>query len=736
MRKGFLEYMFSSPSETSPLSPSTANAVAEIAKDYKPTKGAFFRTLEFPETDETGTVTGKVWMEAGLDPATGSWVLWQKSIRKQDDVLVGGTSNVMSARALFEKTTFVNAYDQMTTFELAQKTLGIAPMTNKTPAKLGGDYFRQFAWRENLMMSRSGRLYPIGDEMASAANTFDEEDLVGAKKFLERLKTEQFVPVPLQLPTTDWEKAYQADKTLIDQRLNVLYFKHKDDKNNPDLAMQIVAYERPLVLYAHLKGGWKPKIYEDNAELHFKLVKAAIDRTGVDTLSLLAEAGLSFYVSHNDETPLELVLQQRRYSHLYVMLSRDNAKLANYPDASGNMPAVMAMAQKDQQAFRMLYLEGLDYAHADKDGWKLIHHAFDDGFMPGVYAWLDEGLPIDEPIAGTGLTGVSLARARGNQPLIDFAVEHGANPNAPEVPAAATPVTTPAPVAIPVVPVAAATAAPQDFTLDMLNSAATNAEIEAAAIAYSEAGGSFTMVNDAGLSVFELCWKNQKPKPELDRRALIPVFGRLGADASALLDNGTTVPVKAVSGTTIDLNFIRAIEPFVKNINTPDANGNIILHALQMNASDVVGHSNNVSALLKLFPTLDLNLQNSDGYSNIGLAIRLNRSQTLKLFVPNAASADWSQTTNGGWSLLDLAFTAACGTERVTGAPRATRIVTASDATRTAVLDMLGRAARKDTLTQTFNRQRPDGKTLAATLAEENAPVPVVTRLTSLGMTA
>jgi hypothetical protein len=154
-----------------------------------------------------------------------------------------------------------------------------------------------------------------------------------------------------------------------------------------------------------------------------------------------------------------------------------------------------------------------------------------------------------------------------------------------------------------------------------------------------------------------------------------------------------------------------------------------------MNSSETVGMSGNVAAILKLFPALDLNRQNKDGFSNIGLAVRLNRGQTLKLFT---VAPDLKQTTASGWSLLDLAFTSATGLEKVPGVARADKITATSESTRTAFLDLLTRGAKTDapSLTAAFNRTRPDGRTLAAALREESAPAPLLMRLKALGLQA
>lgn len=695
---------------------------AEITGDFNPAKGTFLRTLEFPETDAQGNVTGKTWMEAGFVPDNKAWVLWQKSIRTMDDVLRGGQSSVLSARPLIEKTTFVNAYDQMTTFETAQRNLGGAPLPQKTRAKLGGDYYKQFAWREGLMMTRSGRLFPFNADTPDAAGHFDAQDIADSQAFHERLRREQFVPVPIVLPAIDWEKAYNARRGTTDQRLNALIYRYNNDIKNYDLALQIVAHEQPEVLYAYMQRGGNLKSFEPNTAQHMGIIRAALARAGAETMELVVESGLSFSVRDGLDTPVELAVSQKRYAHLHLMLSRDGVALANFADANGIPPAIHAMESQDRQAFRMLYLEGLDFSLADKNGWHLIHHAFANDFIPGVYAWLDDNLPIDMPVAGTAYTGISIARDRRHAAIIDFAIKNGANANAPAIPAvtAAAPIEkAPAPVA----PVPAPAAEPVKipaFSIDLLNGDVTNDTIEQSARAYAATGGTFNGLDARGASLFELCWKNRKESDAArDRRALLPVFAALGADAAAQLTDGTTALTRAASGIALDMDYVRALAPLARDVNNGDAQGNNILHAVQLNRNDAVGHSSNVAALLKLFPALDVDRVNNDGLSNAGLAIRLNRSQTLKAF----AAANLSQNTASGTSYLAMAFTRACGEVAVTGAPRATAILETSPAVREAVLTLLEKPGA-DTAAIT--------KDLLDTMVREQAPAAMIQRLKSL----
>ena len=713
---GWLSNMFNKTPNEKPVK--AANA--EIGPDFQPTKGTFFRTLEFPETGSDGQIMGRVWLEAGFQPDTNQWVLWQKSIREVDDVLRGGKSSVMSARPLFEKTDFVTAYDQMTTFEKSQASLGAEPLTNKTKAKLGGDYFKQFAWREGLMMARSGRLFPFSSEQVNAAGHFDQQDINDAKAYLDRVRSEQFVPVPIVLPAIDWEKAYDATKDITDKRLNALYFRFNNDTTSYDLALQIVGNEKPEVLFAHMRRGGNLKAFETNVTQHMGLIKAALARTNAETMELVAESGLSFCVRDGLDTPVELAVSQKRYAHLYVMLSRDGVNLANFADADGTVPAVHAMQQQDRQAFRMLYLEGLDYARADKNGYHLVHHAFANNFIPGVYAWLDENLPIDHPVKGTAYTGLSIARNHGHAALADFAVKNGANESAPALPAAVK-TDEPAPVVAPVTSTVSNKIEP--FTADLLNSDATNDIIEKSARAHAAAGGTFNDLDSKGAALLELCWKNRKAADaSRDRRALLPVFALLGVDPSAALSDGTTILTRAASGMTLDMDFIKAMAPLARNINAGDAQGNNILHCVQINKNDAVGHSNNVAALLKLFPALDLNRQNNDGLSNVGLAIRLNRSQTLKAFA--AAAPDLTLETASGTSYLAMTFTRACAAEKVTGSVKAATIKVTSDAVREAVLDILESAPEKHSAAIT--------ESLIAKMQQEQAPAAMISRLRAL----
>jgi ankyrin repeat protein len=714
---GWLSNMFNKTPNEKPVK--AANA--EIGPDFQPSKGTFFRTLEFPETTADGAVTGRIWLEAGFQPDTNQWVLWQKSIREVDDVLRGGKSSVMSARPLFEKTDFVTAYDQMTTFEKSQASLGAEPLTNKTKAKLGGDYYKQFAWREGLMMARSGRLFPFNSEQVNAAGHFDAQDIADAKAYLDRVRSEQFVPVPIVLPAVDWEKAYAATQDITDKRLNALYFRFNNDVNNYDLALQIVGNEKPEVLFAHMRRGGNLKSFETDVKQHMGIIKAALARTNAESMELVAESGLSFCVRDGLDTPVELAVSQKRYSHLYVMLSRDGVTLANFADADGTVPAVHAMEQQDRQAFRMLYLEGLDYARADKNGYHIVHHAFANNFIPGIYAWLDEGLPIDHPVKGTAYTGLSIARHNGHAALADFAAKNGANAAAPALPVIAKPAEPVAPVA-PVAPVTVDTI--PAFTADLLNSDATNDIIEKSARAHAASGGAFDDLDAKGASILELCWKNRKATDaSRDRRALLPVFAVLGVDPTAPLSDGTTVLTRAASGLTLDMDFIKAMAPLARDVNKGDAQGNNILHAVQINKNDAVGHSNNVAALLKLFPALDLNRQNADGLSNVGLAIRLNRSQTLKAFAA-AAAPDLTLETASGTSYLAMTFTRACAAEKVTGSVKAATIKVTSDAVREAVLDILESAPDKHAAAIT--------ESLLAKMQQEQAPAAMISRLRAL----
>jgi hypothetical protein len=706
-----------------PQAADSSPQVHEVGAEFRPLKGTFFRTQEFPEVDANNQAIGKCWLEASTDPKTGAWVLWQKSIKMMDDPLADTKTMVMNSNMLFDKTTFVNCYDQMVTFEQSQQALGMTPLPNKSPARLGGDYFHQFAWREGLMNSRSGRLFPVEGDKINASSFFDDKDIQARAAYIERMRAEQFVPVQIQLPLTDWKKAYESRKELTDQRLNALTARFGGDKDNYDLALQVVGQEVPEVLYAHLQRGFNPKLWQNEPARHFALVKAAIDREGIDSLNLLSEAGVSFQVQSQGQTPLEAAVQQHHYSHLHIMLSRDGAQLVKYADETGVTPPIAAMMLQDNQAFRMMYLEGIDYDAVDKSGWALVHHAFAQNFVPGVYAWLAEGLNIDTPVKGTEITGVSIAKHQHNQALVDFAVKHGANPNPPEITDAAVVAsqtrtdTVQAPVA--------------EYNIGMINGGLTNDEIAASAKAFVAAGGSLNQLDQKNLNVFELCWKAQKPKPELNRRNLLPLLAGLGADPGAQLPDGTTALNRAVGGAALDLEYLKAIAPFVTDANASDAKGNTILHALQLNNSEQVGMSSQVDAILKLLPKLDLNVQNKQGLSPMGLAIRLDRSQTLKLFQDAEQTADWTQTTASGWSYLDLAFTKACAKEKISGCPKADRVLATSDKTRGLVLDMLDQAPLDQgaTLNDIINRPRPDGQTLIDAMTAESAPGASIDRL-------
>jgi hypothetical protein len=312
-----------------------------------------------------------------------------------------------------------------------------------------------------------------------------------------------------------------------------------------------------------------------------------------------------------------------------------------------------------------------------------------------------------------------------NQALVDFALKHGANPNAPEI----------ADTTAPAVKQQASTDAVQapvsEYNISMLNSAMTNDDIAASAKAFVAAGGSLNQLDAKNLSVFDLCWKNQKPKAELNRRNLMPVLAGLGADPGALLSDGTTALNRAVSAATLDMDYLKTIAPFASNQNAADAKGNTILHALQLNNSEQVGVSSQVDAILKLMPNLDLNAQNKQGLSPVGLAIRLDRSQTLKLFQDSAQAADWTQKTEAGWSYLDLAFTKACAKEKIVGCPKADRVMAASEKLQGLVLDMLDQAPAEQGsgINEMVSRARPDGQTLLDAMTSESAPAASIERL-------
>ncbi len=717
--------MFNKDAQVPPPAASAPH-VDEIPATYHPLKGSFFRTQEYPQVDANNQATGKCWLEAGVDPKTGTWVLWQKDIRTTDDPLTDKKATIMSSRILAEKSTFVNCYDQMVTFEQSQQSLGMQPLPNKSPGKMGGDYFRQFAWREGLMNSRSGRLYPVqGDDVnINTNNFFDAADIEARKEYLERLRAEQYVPVAITLPQTDWKKAYEANKTQVDTRLNGLIHKFGDNKESFDLALQVIGQETPEVIYAFLQRGFNPKIFEAEPDKHFAIVKAAIDRQGIDPLNLISEAGMSFQVCSQGQTPLEVALQEHHYSHLHVMLSRDGAQLVKFADETGVMPAVAAMMLQDNQAFRMMYLEGIDFDAADKAGWYVIHHAVAQNFMQGIYAWLDEGLSVDASVKGTEYTPLSIAKHQHNQAIADFLLKHGANPNAPEIADAAAVAAQTSKDAVAAAPVA-------DYNIAMLNSGATNDEILASAKAFVAAGGNLNQVDAKGKSLFEICWTNQKPKADLNRRLLMPELAGLGADPGAQLPDGSTALNRAVGGASLDLEYVRALAPLTANANAADAKGNTVLHAIQLNNSEQVGLSAQVDALLKLFPTLDVNAQNKQGLSPLGLAIRLDRSQTLKLFQAGEQQPDWTQSTQAGWSYLDLAFTKACAKERIPGCPKADRVMAATDKTRGLVLDMLDQAPPDQgaNLNAVINRPRPDGQTLIDAMTSESAPADSIDRL-------
>ena len=781
----------------------TASLAVALTESFRPQKGTFFQTQEYPVPNETGEVIGREWFEATYVKASDSWILWKKSVVKRADDLTNEMVYVVSSSALMEKTSFVTAFDQMVTFEEAQKSLGIAPLTNKTPMKLGGDYFRQFAWREGLIISRSGRLYPYRDgETPTASNTFDGEEMKTRSAFIERARAEEFVPIPLVVPSVNWDRAYAADKDRVDTRLAAVKYRYQNDRDNFDLAMQVVSNEDPAVLWAHLQSGFAPQIFHTQPDRHFALVKAAIDRDNIEVIDMLSHAGIGFYVRHDNSTPMRHALRNRRYSHIHAMLSRDGATLANFTSEDGAHPSTDAITLQDRQAFLRLAMEKMDYTYTDPQGWQMVHHGFAHDFRAAIYAWLGENLNIDAPIAGTAFTGLSIAKANDNKPLVQFAIQRGANsavaaytPPVPELPPATAAVEGQAPLGAFAQKVAATlgdqnvqaelvgqihsmviaketetlttalkelaqlrqqssdisaktddlvraigeTPLPskRSFILHLLNSDYPNEAIENIVSAYAAAGGPFNLVGAAGETVWETCWKNQKAKPEYNRRSLIPVFGKL-ADPAAQLSDGTTQLTRAAGTTVFDTDFIKALAPFAHDANQSDARGNNVLHALQLNSNDQVVRSSNFEAIAKLFPVVDLNQPNKDGYSNVGLAIRLDRPQTLKLLVAKPA-IDLCQITESGWSYFDIAFTKACEQAKVTGAPKANKIITISDATRDVVIEAISKPAhgeQGDKLKETLNRVRPDDKTLLTAMIEDETPSTIVRRVVKAGIKA
>ncbi len=677
----------------------------EIDKDFVPTQGNFMRTLEYPEFDLDGNVTGKTWMEAALDEGTQKWVLWNKSVSKTDDLLTNKKTDMVTSRVLMKAISFVEAYDQMTTFERAKAAMDIPVLPTQTPAKLSVDYYKQFAYREGLIMSKSGRLYPYDEQNLQASNYFDLDDIKNSETFLKRLRSEQFIAEPIEQPTTDWEASYQKVKATTDERLNALLARHGQNKEDFSLALQIVGQEKPEVLYAFIKRGFNPKIFEADSTQHFMLMKAALERIEIGPLFMLSEAGVSFYAQHNDETPVEIALQNRRYSHLNVMLARDGETLANYTDESGHTSFVSAIQLQDRQAFRMFYLAGIDFEKTDAKGWYMIHHAFKHSFVPAINVWLAEELPIDVSIKGTHYTGVSIAKNNQDQTLIEYAVEHGANPNAPAF-IEASPVDE------------KQTGKEKEFDLDIFYSDAPNEEILELARNYAHHGGDLNTLNRKGQHVLEICWQKKNTKPELNRRNLIASLSELGADPSEQLEDGSTVLTRLAAAANFDADFFKTLAPLALNQNASDADGNTVMHHMLLNKNQAVSHTNNLLLVIKELPDLDLNAPNNNGLSSFALAILTSKSRALKSIIAQKdGKVDWGGSTSKGWSLLDLAFTQAAKTEAST-VPTATQGVSAQ--TRDAVLEAINQTTDKEGLTSLFNRPRPDGATLLAHLQQNN----------------
>ncbi len=658
--------------------------IQTVGQEFKPQKGTFFQTLEYGEYNDQDELTGKIWLEAGYNPEHKSWVLWHKSVRQIIDPFTNEETSVLTTKALFEKTSFVEAYDQMTTFEKAQQSVNKAPLTLKTPQKLAGDYFKQFAWREGLMMDRAGRLYPVTNmdltQVAGQYAFFNESDITDARAYLNRLKDQQFIPVPIVLPSIDFEKTYKKDQVRIDTRLNKLKYDYGDNKD--ELTLQIIAHEAPEILYAYLKSGFNPRELEKEPSLHFKALKAAIERENVNVLSLLlSEAGLSFYVRHNDETPVEIAIQKRAYSHLHLMLSREGAKLANYRDESDNAPISMIIEQKDAQAFRMFYLEGLDYQHADQKGWKLIHHGAHHHFMPAIYAWMDEGLPLDEPTLGENPENIlSIAKQHNYNELIEFAKQHGVQDIVPAtLPSAVT-----------------------SYSIDELFSRLRDYTISNADIqVYAQ---NLDLSKEA-TTLYTQCYDDPK------RSALIQTWVDMNLEASAFF-------LSLAGGKTLPLDLIKALVPAIHNPHIPDKDGNHFLHLIQMSAYPEMSHSMNVARVLTLLPEFQINAQNHAGLSLVDLALSLDRGQTLKN-LPNDSvlKIDWMQTDKKDWTPLDRAFT-----------KQPSRIKETSQSTQEIMVKTLDKVANSDdpqaksSLTQAFNRPRPDQRTILTALEADQSP--------------
>lgn len=691
-----------------------------IDDTFAPKLGRYFRSLDYPSTDADGQVNGVMWMEASLNPASGTWTVWRKQISTAEDLLDSTVKTSLISTPLQQNISFVKAFDSVMTFESALKASGTQPLDTKTPGRLGADYLRHFAWREGLMMAKSGRLYPTDAGLAAADNQFDMQDIEAAKAFLQREREIQFVEVPVTYPQKSWPRDYEAVKAVTDARLNVVTGRYAHPFA---LTKHIVANETAEVLYAHLKRGFEARSLHDMATAHWDVLEAALNRDDTDILHLLAQDGLSFDVTRDNQTIINRAITDKRYGHLHVMLAHGGVRLANYAPTGTDSPAVTAIKQGDGQAFQRLYEEGIDFTQHDAQGWYLVHHAFAKGFTRGLYAWIDENLPIDMKVEGTDFTGLSLAQAHNQTAAVEWAIARGAN--------ALVPAFTQAAKATPqVVPEPAITVSPAAPVI--LPTANTQVEIEKRSLedattwaaAFVAAGGSLNWVNHRGESLFEALWKTPKYRP------LLPVLHRLGADSAAFLPNGTTALTKHAAGPAIDLDYVRAILPLTANPNQADVNGNTILHALQLNPNDQIGRAANIEAVIAAQPALSPNIQNKDGYSPAGLAIRLNKPLTYKV-LETLAPIDLTLVTAKGWSLLDIAYSDVLRDAPVVGAPRALRIEELSDELCAAIDKTLERAtrdkAKKADIANSLNRIRPDDCTLlTAMLQADSAKDPIL----------
>ena len=104
-------------------------------------------------------------------------------------------------------------------------------------------------------------------------------------------------------------------------------------------------------------------------------------------------------------------------------------------------------------------------------------------------------------------------------------------------------------------------AAARPFDVALLNSAATNDEILQSAKAHVQAGGTLNATDAKGLSLIEICWKNEKPKTEFNRRNLLASFAALGLDAAAQLPDGTTALNRGMVYGTRSVNGNRTVSP-------------------------------------------------------------------------------------------------------------------------------------------------------------------------------